>query len=76
MNNEGWNALTNCLSTCPKYLPHITEHYVEMRSNGAVGDSRAGIPVASPSTPHANLLKVIIVHHGAILLEFLQVTLP
>ena len=70
------NALTNRPSTRPEHLAHIKEQYVDQRSNWALGDSPAGIPAATPSEPHAQMLKVVTDHRRSTLVEFLQVTLP
>ena len=60
--NAGWKALANRPSTLLEYLAHITERYVEQRSNWAVGDSLAGIAATTPYEPHANMLKVVTDH--------------
>ena len=49
---------------------------MDQRSNWAVGDSPVGNPAATPSEPHAHMLKVVTDHRRSTLVEFLQVTLP
>ena len=76
VKNAGCNTLTNRPSTRPEHLAHITEQYVDQRSNWAVGDSCAGILTTTPFRPHANMMKVVTDHRRSTLVEFLQVTLP
>ena len=49
---------------------------MDHRSNWVVGDSPACFLAATPSEPHANMLKVVRDHRRSTLVEFLQVTLP
>ena len=76
VKNVGWKTLTNCSSNRLDCLAHIAEHYVEQRWNWAVGDSLAGISIATPSQPHANMMKVVKDHRKSTWVEFLQLTEP
>ena len=59
VKNAGLNALTNRLGTRLEHSPRITEQYVEQRSNLAGRDCPDDNFAATPSKPHANMLK----HH-------------